>query len=398
MGHDSGNHWSNSRRIDTRGAASRRGSYDRSHALPYPKTLRRLLSGLRLRGAGSWLLVSFAAFAAATPALALEEFRFTDTKTFDVGMAPEINIETVSGDAEYMAVAGTSATVDIVIVIRAKDEAEAKQIRDELGIKVEGREGLLEAVVKQRRDFTRWLDDLFGKSRRVSVSFLVHGPKGATGEISSVSGAARVSGTTGPINISSVSGDVLAENISARVNANSVSGAVEVTDCRGPIHAETVSGDVTVDSCGGPLRGETVSGSLTAAMIAGDVDASTTSGDVRLRSIKGSVAASTTSGEITVDHEGGSLDLESVSGDLVARSAKASGLLTLETVSGSVKVYVDSKDIGGVRLSSSSGDIEVDAGMKVRKHSRHELSGQLDGNDGELEVSTASGDILVGEL
>jgi len=344
------------------------------------------------------LLISFAVICAATPSWALEEFRLNDTKTFDVGAAPDIDIETVSGDVSYTATAGTRATVDIIVVVRAKDEAEAREIRDELGIKVEGRDGLLEAAVKQRRDFTRWLEELFGKSRTVSVSFHVHGPKGATGEMSSVSGEARISGTTGSIEISSVSGDVLAEDVSARVKASSVSGSVEVTDCRGPVHAETVSGDVAVDSCSGALEAATVSGSLRATMIAGDVDASTTSGDIRLRSIKGTVAANTISGGVDVDHEGGSLDLHSVSGDLVAHSAKASGRLTLETVSGSVKVYVNSKDVGDVRLSSTSGDIQVDTGLRVQRHSRHELSGRLGDGGSELEVSTASGDILLGEL
>jgi DUF4097 and DUF4098 domain-containing protein YvlB len=344
------------------------------------------------------LLVVLAVTCATTPTWALEEFRLADTKTFEVGSTPEIILETINGDVSYTGAAGTQASVDIIVVVRAKDEAEAKEIRDELGIRVEGRDGMLEATVKQPRDFSRWLEELFGRSRSISVSFHVNGPKGATGEMSSVSGEARISGITGPIDISSVSGDIVAENVAGRVKANAVSGSVEITRCRGPVHAETVSGDVAVDSCGGTLEAETVSGALKASMIAGDVDASTVSGDVRLRSIKGTVAASTTSGEITVEHEGGSLDLHSISGDLVAHSAKASGRLVLETVSGSVKVYVDSKDIGGVRLSSSSGEIQVDVGLKVQKHSRHEMSGRLGDGNSELEVSTASGDILLGEL
>jgi DUF4097 and DUF4098 domain-containing protein YvlB len=354
-----------------------------------------------LSGGAIWLATFFVAvgvLAAAMPAWALEEFRFNDTKTFDVGAAPEINLETVSGDVTYTATEGNRATVDIVVDVRAKDEAEAQRIRDELDIRVEGRNGLLEARVKQPHDFSHWLEEVFGKSRMVSVSFHVRGPKGATGEMSSVSGEARITGTTGPIDISSVSGDVVAEDVSAQVKASAVSGSVEVTHCRGSVHAETVSGDVAVDSCSGTLRAETVSGTIEANMIAGDVDASTTSGDVRLRSIKGAVAASTTSGEINVDHEGGSLDLHSISGDLVAHSAKTSGRLALETISGLVKIYVSSKDVGEVRLSSSSGEIRVDAGLKVRKHSRHELSGRLGDGTSELEVSTASGDILLGEL
>ncbi len=336
--------------------------------------------------------------AASSPASALEEFRLTDTKTFEVGSAPDINLETVNGDVSYTATAGTKATVDIIVLVRARDEAEAKEIRDQIGIRVEGSDGLLEAVVKHRRDFNHWLQDLFGRSRSISVSFHVHGPSGATGEMSSVSGEARITGTSGPIQINSVSGDVTAERVSSRVRATAVSGGVHVSDCRGPVHAETVSGDVDVDICGSTLKAETVSGSLTAAGVAGDVDASTTSGDILVKQVKGTVAGNTTSGQITVENEGGSFDLHSVSGDLTVRSAKSTGRLACETVSGSVKVYVNAKEVSDVRLSSNSGDIQVDAGLRVRKHSRHELSGRLGDGPSELEISTSSGDILLGEL
>ena len=335
--------------------------------------------------------------AVSTPVWALEDFEFTETKTFEVGDAPEIDIESVAGDVSYTATGGTQATVDIIIVIRARNEDEAGKIRKELQIKVEGKPGLLEASVKQRRDFSQWLEEFFGKSRMVSVSFHTHGPKGASGRLSSVSGNAEASGITGAMELSTVSGDVKAEDLGGRLQANSVSGSIVADNC-GPARVETVSGDIAISRCGGSLKAQSVSGSVRASGVLEGADISTISGDVSLQAVKGDVATTTTSGQISIAQETGGFDLHSISGDIIARASDATGRLIAETVSGEVKVYVQPSRVGDVKLSSSSGDIHVEPGLRVEHHSRNQLTGRLGNGETTLDVSTASGDILLGEL
>lgn len=344
------------------------------------------------------LAAALIVIAAASRAWALDDFTFDDTKIFEVGNAPEIDIETVSGDVSYTATSGTQATVDIIVLIRARNEEEAGKIREELKIKVEGKPGALEASVKQRRDFSHWLEEFFGKSRMVSVSFHVRGPRGASGQLTSISGNAEATGVTGTMELSTVSGDVRARDLGNHLRANSVSGQIAVDGCSGSARVESVSGDMTVDGCGGDLKAQSVSGSIDISGATDGADVSTISGDVTLRAVKGNVTTTTTSGQITVEQESGGFDLHTISGDIIAHLSHTTGKLAAETVSGEVKIYVQPATVGDVRLSSSSGDIHVTPGLRVDHHSRNELSGRLGDCENTLDVSTSSGDILLGEL
>ena len=324
--------------------------------------------------------------ACATTADALENIRLTDTKTFNVGTEPEIDLSAVSGDVTYEVTSGTEAKVEIVTIVRADDEDEARQIQEMIDVTVDGRDGLLEAYVEYPDDFSHDLRREFGRDRSISVSFHVTGPKGASGHMSSVSGDVRVDGVTGPLKLNAVSGNVTAKNIERRVAAKSVSGEVDVSDCADRVSASSVSGDITVTNCDN------------------EVEAGTTSGDIELTGIGGDVLANSTSGNIDVDHRSGGLSAETVSGDISVRSESSSGALGMESLSGSVELFADTDKIGRVALSTYSGDIHMKGDRADRKRMRDGFNGRGDlhltlGNgDLDIRAKTHSGDIWIREL
>lgn len=332
----------------------------------------------------------------ATDALSLEKFEFTETSDHLIGANPDISVETVAGDITYTGTDGKTATVEMTIRIRARDEAEAQQIRDEIEILIDSEDGLFDARVERPDNFHRWLRQEFGRDRRISVSFDIRGPRGAEGGLYSVSGDITVSHTKG-MHVETVSGEVAIEDISGRLKVKSVSGEVEITDCAGPARVESVSGGVLVDGCGADLTAKSVSGSLDLRDVKGSVEASTVSGDITLKQVEGGVSASSVSGDLRVEHKSGDLDMRTTSGDIWARSSSADRLYA-RSLTGDIELAIEPAAIGQVSLKSFSGHIEADAPIVVRKHSRRRLVGTMGEGDGELKIETQSGDIVVSVL
>ncbi|MBD3297037.1 MAG: DUF4097 family beta strand repeat protein [candidate division Zixibacteria bacterium] len=342
--------------------------------------------------------------ALSAPATALEHYEFTDTHAFAHTSGPDIDVETVAGNATYKGIDGaTETTVQVVIDVRADNREEAQEILDEIEIIVDGSNDYLDVFVDRPDNFSRLLRRHYGRERSISVSFFITGPTGARGSLATVSGLVKAEMITGPVDLSSVSGDIMVADVQDRVRAKSVSGQVSVTDCHADVRAEAVSGDVHVSNCGGDLNAETVSGELAISDVFGYAELSSVSGDIDAREIGGALRAQTTSGEIDVNHQSGDLELETVSGDIVARSESTDGILDASSHSGSVRLYANVTQIGKINLSTFSGDMRIDSdldGSNALGRARGRGSLSLTLGDGRLyvDMTTHSGDIYVEEL
>jgi len=333
----------------------------------------------------------------------LEEYRFTETKTFEVGTVPEIKLETVNGDVRYTVSPGTQAAVTVVTVVEAADEAEAAEIRQMVPVVLEGRTGALTAKTDHPDDFWRTLRRRFGRERSISITFEVTGPAGAGGFLSSVSGNAEVSGADGPFDVQSVSGNVIVENVRKRIVAGSVSGNCDLLQCGDRVRANSVSGNVTVRGCASDARLETVSGDIIAADIAGGADATTISGEVELTGVGGDLSVSSTSGNVEAEHKAGDVRIETVSGDIWLNTESDEGMVSAKSVSGNVRLATDPAHLGHLDLSTFSGDIEVASDLKGRfpmRGLRGNGNVSLTIGDGglDLQIDTQSGDIVLGAL
>ncbi len=333
----------------------------------------------------------------ASPVTALETFKHVDTKSFDIGSTPNINIEAISGDVSFLGTEGGSATVEIVIEIRAKNAAEADEIRSHLNLIVEGESGYLDVRMTESRDFYNWLRDEYSRHHHVSVGFHVTGPRGADGTVSSVSGNAAVESAKGPIEVTSVSGDVLAIGIEQSVRASTTSGNVDVRRASGIVIAQSVSGDVTASECGGDLDIESTSGNVHAREVGGTVTAETVSGDIETLGIAGAVSAESVSGSVWIENREGSVQASTISGDIDVQTQTV-GDVGLESLSGSVNLALEPQPFGEVYLSAPSGGIDSDLPIKIRRQSEGRLQGTLGSGTARLRVTTDSGDIVMSGL
>ena len=226
----------------------------------------------------------------------------------------------------------------------------------ETTVTLEGPEELLaRAIVDQRGDTVRVevpeRRGLFGFGGSEDVDVLIRCPDGAA---------------------------AIVRTRSADVICRGVLASAEVASASGDVRFDRVSGDASFKTASGDLRVEDVGG---------DLSAQTASGDVVAGPVGGSLKANLVSGDLRVDSVGASATVNSVSGDL-SLDAVAEGAVSLQSVSGDVRVGVRRGSRVWVDVSTLSGDPE----------SELDLGGEPVGEDGplvDLRVKTVSGDVSI---
>jgi DUF4097 and DUF4098 domain-containing protein YvlB len=193
----------------------------------------------------------------------------------------------------------------------------------------------------------------------------IHVPAGSQVEIEGVRLDIEVTGVTGTVQAETVDGGITQSGAAREVSLQSVMGTVEVTGSRGQIQAETVNGSVTIRSSSGHLEASTVNGHLVVSD--GPFE------QVALESVAGTV---------------------SFEAELAAR-----GRLDVETVSGSVEVFVSPSFGADFAVSSFSGSIDNELGIGTVEQERFipakELKFSTGSGGARIRVETLSGSVHI---
>jgi DUF4097 and DUF4098 domain-containing protein YvlB len=144
----------------------------------------------------------------------------------------------------------------------------------------------------------------------------------------------------------------------------------------------TASGDVLLSNVAGEINARTASGDISMTGINGTVRASTASGDIRVREASGAVTANTASGDIDVE-------LTSIEASQELQELK------FASASGDVTVKVIGPLNAQVEMSTASGSISNDFGLKVDDPEGHgrKASGIVGSGAVKLKLAAASGDL-----
>jgi DUF4097 and DUF4098 domain-containing protein YvlB len=188
------------------------------------------------------------------------------------------------------------------------------------------------------------------------------------------------------------------EELAARTQVRHVGSTVEVLVPRGPVGglvgllSRTGSVGVRLEVPAGSTADlSTRSGDITVTGTLGGLESASGSGDVAVRDVSGDVTMTTGSGDMTLGDVGGRARLRSGSGDL--RVGRVGGAFEAVTGSGDV----DTGEVAGpVQARSGSGDVTLGgtaADVVVGTASGEVRLGGA--GSGEVEVKTASGDVVV---
>jgi DUF4097 and DUF4098 domain-containing protein YvlB len=268
-----------------------------------------------------------------------DNYRSLFKKQFASSQVKNLDVRTISSDIEVSGDASGSATLEVLV-------------------KGPNNKPLSAAEIKSRLDkYYKITDELSGGTLRVKVEhktsripnnqglnmkFILHTPKSAEASLSAVSGDIELH-IAGGASITTTSGDIELSEISGDVKASSVSGDVEARNIKGSFAATSTSGDIEAQGMARLESAMTTSGDieLTTRALANNAKLRSTSGDIKLNVVGNSgimFKAATVSGDIDLGSVG-SVKYETKSKRKVVAQLNGGGqTLSVETVSGDIKI------------------------------------------------------------
>ena len=171
------------------------------------------------------------------------------------------------------------------------------------------------------------------------------------------------------------------------LECTTASADVAATGRLGEVEVKTAAGDVSVEHVAG-FRMQSASGDARAASVTGEARIQTVSGDVRLGTVTGPVSATLVSGDFAIDEAQKDLAAKTVSGDQRIGAIRE-GQITIQSVSGDVRVGVRPGTRLKIDASSTSGDVSSELDVKDAP------SEGSSGTEARLAAKTVSGDIEI---
>jgi DUF4097 and DUF4098 domain-containing protein YvlB len=274
----------------------------------------------------------------------------------------------------------------------AKDMARATQV----ALDTHNRELVVNVRYPQRMsvniDFWDLLSGATTPKLEVLVAIEVPGAQPVL--LTSTSGDLTTEDLSGPQTLRTTSGDVTVRGASGRLTAQTTSGDVLA---RGIAAAQlsTVSGDVTVEDVRGALRATTTSGDLEVRGASDSLDVRTVSGDLEVDEAPRGLTAETTSGDIQIEKASGSIDVGAASGGVSVGLAGRVAASRLSSSSGDVEIQVGRDVAASFDMHTSSGTIDCRLPVEVRRMDRRQVLAVLRSGATPIRVQTASGDITL---
>jgi DUF4097 and DUF4098 domain-containing protein YvlB len=340
--------------------------------------------------------------------------------------------ETTAGSITVAGADVTDCNVVATISARAPTEEEARQIADQVKLKLESAGQTL--TVRAEKPHLK-------SNRSVSVSFKITVPKQTNAEctssygsieLSNLDGSAKGKTSSGSINVTNTQGSaelgtsygsVTCRNVAGEsIKLKSSSGSLTADNAKGSVLLETSYGSVTCkDISGGDIKLKSSSGKITLSKASFDnCDARTSYGSVVCDELKGnSIKLHSDSGSINVaDASANTIDVstsygrincqqitsanitaKSGSGNIdiaCSQSAPAEIIAEVTTSYGSIDFASPPSFSGQVDLKTSYGSITTDlpitvAGEITKKH----IQGRIGEGTGKLHLQTSSGSIVL---
>lgn len=195
------------------------------------------------------------------------------------------------------------------------------------------------------------------------------------------------------------SGDIVIKKIEGDARLTISSGDIDIQNGNGDIVAKANSGDIEILHVNGNKKIETSSGSITVEEGKGDVSASSNSGDMDVNAIEGSLDLKTSSGYVNSEKLHGHATISSSSGDISVSFDTIDGDINCETSSGTIDCIVPKNISFHFDAKTSSGDIEAyfDDHISYNKKGNQANGDIGDTKEWTMKITTSSGDIQIHE-
>jgi DUF4097 and DUF4098 domain-containing protein YvlB len=322
------------------------------------------------------LLLAFLALLAAPPAFcAIED---TIKKSFKVEAGGQLILESDIGSVEVRAGQDNALEVEVIRNVHTSISSKAKRIMEDFKIDFRQEGNTVYITGDYERDgFTRFWDELFGKSIR--VKFLVSVP-------------AKFN-----LDLKTGGGSISVEDIEGQIQSRTSGGSLHFDRVKGPILGKTSGGSIKLLSGVGKAELRTSGGGITIGEVEGDIIAHTSGGSIKIGRAKGEVDASTSGGSIRVEEVTGAIKARTSGGSITASiSGQPASDSRLTTSGGSVTLSLAEDIKADVDAHTSGGRVHTDFPVTIQGEvSRSSLRARINGGGPELYLRSSGGSIYI---
>jgi hypothetical protein len=327
-----------------------------------------------------------------------EDWREQSEKVLDAAGVRGIVVENARGFVEVRPSADDRIHLTALKLVRGTDPDRSRTLARETEVRTSVEGGRFEVRVRypQRQQVRIGFWDMLSGHRwpKLEVRLALEVPPDLPVRLSSSSGDLATADLMGPQELTTTSGDISLDGGGARVAATSTSGTISAA-ALGIAELRTVSGDIEVSDVRGRLRATTTSGGILVQGASDSLMLGSVSGDLRVTRAPRGVTARTVSGQIGVKSAAGTVDLESTSGDVSLWLDPGVRRAEVTTASGDIVVGLRPSVGCALELSTSNGTLDASVPLEVTSVSRRLMTGVVRGGDVPVLLRSSSGDISV---
>jgi len=208
-------------------------------------------------------------------------YKFEEQFSSDLAGVDKVSISNVNGSIEVKSWTENKIEILIKEKVKADNEAEAKEIADE--IKFVGERNGSELIIKL--DFGRFKDDK-KRHNKYSSSLEVKLPARLSLNLDTVNGSITTPHMAGDLNLDTTNGSIKTKGTDGDAVLDTTNGSIKIGKVGGSVNADTTNGSITLYDVSGAIKADTTNGSIIAIIpgkLAGDVDLSCTNGSIELQ-------------------------------------------------------------------------------------------------------------------
>jgi DUF4097 and DUF4098 domain-containing protein YvlB len=235
--------------------------------------------------------------------LSAESFTRKESREFNADSIQKVDLKIHAGNVDVSSWDQSTVAIDVELVTKASNQAEADEIIDATELTFSEEEGVLEVVIKSKgKKNSSWFG-FVNNSITAKANITLKAPADMDIQLKTGAGDVSVDGLKGTSTFGTGSGEVTGSNLSGQLRATSGSGQIKLEGVSGNVSVRTGSGDVRIREIEGSLEAGTGSGNIKASGQISQFSAKTGSGGVRIESSAALVEnskVSTGSGDVKI--------------------------------------------------------------------------------------------------
>ena len=315
-----------------------------------------------------------------------DRFTYDYQRIIDLDYRPALEMRLGPGTVTIQGSAENRIVINAVKTVRATDAREAEEVAAHIEIRVrqEDKAVRLETNYLRMVEYSPsfWEKVLgTGEDSYGQVDFVLQVPTGSDIHLEGVPSSIIISDLNGNLTVSSSAPTAVVKisNLIGGVTVKTRQADLDLSNVEGTVDIDNVVGNTTVEYLNGPITVSQPEGRINLKWVEGDIRLKSRSSVVNVVQVRGAIDLVTRTSEVNVQTE------------LDSRND-----YFLETESGQITFSIPESASADLQLETESGRITTDVPVAIESMSRNRLVGKCGRGGVTVNLTSRSGDLVVG--